>query len=413
MKRSLLLLLASAVRLSAQSGDASGATFGGLGSVAGGVTNRGVYQAGTPDGSYQNSQFGLRTTVPFGDRLAVSALVNWREDGQGLGAPRTDITYLFATYRLSPAWDLRLGKVKFPNNLYSEVFDIGTLRPFLSLPQGIYGGTGNAFTSYTGIGVNGTAYLGDWQLGVAANLSGGTFRYSSPRGALIPSVPTGDIDVNITRSIGGRVFVRPPVPGLLIGISGATPSFFTCPGDGTVLPCPIGVTGRQGSVQFEYMTSRLWLRSEYALLRAPGFIRTRAGYAQAAWFLTKKWQVATQYDMLRETFEIDVPLSPAGAVPPGAMSPIAPPPGATLPPTQMLPPNIGQLLPNTLDRHRDVALGLNYWFSPDVVAKLSVHDVDGWRFSRPGTSALIGGVMTRQFPPTRSRLLQAGIQFNF
>ncbi|MCU0634927.1 MAG: hypothetical protein MUE41_08645, partial [Gemmatimonadaceae bacterium] len=195
MKRFILLLAGVTASARAQSGDASGVTIGGLGSVAGGVTNRGIYQAGTPNGSYQNSQFGLRATVPFGDRLAVSALVNWREEGLERSEPRTDITYLFATYRLSQAWDLRIGKVKFPNNLYSEVFDIGTLRPFLSLPQGIYGSTGNAFTSYTGIGVNGTAYLGDWQLGVAANVSGGGFRYSSPRAELIPGATRGDIDI--------------------------------------------------------------------------------------------------------------------------------------------------------------------------------------------------------------------------
>ncbi|MCU0626445.1 MAG: OprO/OprP family phosphate-selective porin [Gemmatimonadaceae bacterium] len=398
MKRTLLLLVAAAAPLVAQSGDAQGPTFGGLGSVSGGVTNRGTYLAGTPDGSYQNSQFGLRASMPFGDKLAISGLVNWREEGQQRGQPRSDITYLFATYRLSRAWDLRLGKVKHPSNLYSEVFDIGTLRPFLTLPQGIYGGTGNAFTSYTGVGVNGTAYVGDWQFGVASYLGGGNFRYNSTRIDLVPG-SGGDVDVNVRTSGGARVFVRPPVRGLLIGLSGLRGTIAYCVGSIAGPQCGSGINGSQGSVQLEYMTDKLWLRSEWAALRGPGFINTRGGYGQLAYFVTRKLQLATQYDYLRETFDGGiVAFDPSTFLPPGTQLP----PGVQLPP-----------IPNAIDKHSDIALGVNWWFSPDVVAKLSVHSVDGWRFARPGSSAILGGLLTNRFPAEKSTLLQAGIQFSF
>jgi hypothetical protein len=384
-------------------GESGGPTFGGLGSVSFGVTDRYTHLTGKPDGNFRNSQFGLRTVVPFGDRLAVSGLINWREEGMDRGTPRADVTYLFATVRLSRAWDLRIGKVKYPNNLYSEVYDIGTLRPFLSLPQGIYGGTGNAFTSYTGVGVNGTAYAGDWQLGIAGHVSGGAFQYSSSRIALIPGSTNDRLDLEIRRQVGGRVFVRPPIPGLLIGVSGASHYFTTCPGGGQFIPCPFGASGSQGSAQLEYLGQRLWIRSEVATLGAPGFISTNAGYAQAAFFVTKKWQVAAQYDYLRERFKVTLPEL------------VGQTPGAT-PPMQQQGPNPLQLLallPDDLDKHRDVAFGLNYWFAPDLVAKLSVHRTDGWRFADPGASTIIQGLMTRRLPSATSNLLQAGIQFNF
>ena len=405
MHRALLLTFLLAAPLHAQPmGEPSGPTFGGLGSVSGGVTDRGTYLGGTPDGAFQNSQFGLRASVPYGDRLAVSALVNWREEGQGRGAPRTDLTYLFATYRLSRAWDLRLGKVKNPNNLYSEVFDIGTLRPFLTLPQGVYGGTANAFTSYTGVGVNGNAYLGDWQLGMAGYVSGGYFRYSSSRLALKPG-SSGDLDINLRRSVGGRISLRPPVPGLAFGLSGSSARIGACVDESAGLACNKEFAGLQGSAQLEYLTDRLWIRSEFAVLNAPGFLKTRGGYAQAAWFLTRKWQVAAQYDAIREEIGADgFALSLQQSLPPGF----------TLPPGFELPPGgLNRLLPTALDRHRDVAIGLNYWLAPEVAVKLSVHEVDGWRFTRPASEVVLQGIFTGQYPTTRSRLLQAGIQFSF
>jgi hypothetical protein len=403
-------LALTATQLGAQvAGETAGPTFGGLGSVTYGVTDRGSQLSGQPDGNFRNSQFGLRTVVPFGDRLAISGLVNWREEGRDRSTPRTDITYLFATVRLSRAWDLRIGKVKYPNNLYSEVYDIGTLRPFLSLPQGIYGGTGNSFTSYTGVGINGTAYAGDWQLGIAGHVSGGAFQYSSSRVGLIPGAQNERLDLDIRRQVGGRVFVRPPVPGLLIGVSGSSHFFTTCPGNGVLIPCPLSASGSQGSAQLEYLGERLWIRSEVASLGAPGFLTSSAGYAQAAFFVTKKWQVAVQHDYLRERFKVTLPQL-------AGQNPGAQPPMGQLPPSGQLGANPAQLLmllPDDLDRHRDTAFGLNYWFAPDLVAKLSVHRTTGWRFADPGASTLIQGLMTRRLPPVTSNLLQAGIQFNF
>jgi hypothetical protein len=391
---SLLSLLSIASVANAQvSGEATGPTFGGLGSVAGGITDRGAYLAGTPDGSFQNAQFGLRTSVPVNDRLTLSALVNWREAGQNRGQPRTDITFLFATYRLSRAWDLRLGKVKSPNNLYSEVFDIGTLRPFLSLPQGIYGGTGNAFTSYSGVGINGTAYVKDWQLGIASYVSGGNYTYNSTRFDLAPGT-NGEVDVTLRSVLGGRVFVRPPVPGLLIGVSGVRARINGCNAVNSQ-SCRDNILGNQGSAQFEYMTDRLWLRSEAALIKAAGFLDSKGGYAQAAWFLTRRWQVAAQYDVQTDDYDALAAtiLAEGGAPQQG---------GNALPP-----------LPKAIDRHRDVSIGLNYWVTPDMAVKVSAHDVDGWRFARPPRTGILQGLATQQFPAVRSRMLQAGIQFNF
>ena len=241
----------------------------------------------------------------------------------------------------------------------------------------------NSFTSYTGVGVNGTAYVKNWQLGVAGYLSGGNFQYKSTRYDLLPG-QNGEVDVTIRQAIGGRIFVRPPVPGLLVGLSGVAGQISTCPIVVAMVPCQSNIRGRQGSAQLEYLSDRVWFRSEAALIEGPGFLASRGGYVQGAFFLSRKWQIAAQHDVLRETLKV-----------PELSGPLAP------------------LFPRALDTHSDNSIGLNYWFSPDMVVKWSVHDVRGWRFANPGRNVMLQGLQTQQFPDVRSRLLQAGIQFNF
>mgnify|MGYP001266175134 FL=1 len=60
--------------------------------------------------------------------------------------------------------------------------------------------------------------------------------------------------------------------------------------------------------------------------------------------------------------------------------------------------------------HRDITAGLNYWFHPDFVVKLSASRVDGNRFARPEDlrSAIAGDELHRQ-----TRLVSLGVQFAF
>ena len=61
-------------------------------------------------------------------------------------------------------------------------------------------------------------------------------------------------------------------------------------------------------------------------------------------------------------------------------------------------------------RDEDAAAGLNYWFSPQFVVKLSYHHVDGNRFARPeeaGETLRSGGL------DSHTNLVALGAQFSF
>jgi hypothetical protein len=47
--------------------------------------------------------------------------------------------YGFAEWRFSDALRLHAGRMKHPFGIYSEIFDVGTLRPFYTLSQSVYG----------------------------------------------------------------------------------------------------------------------------------------------------------------------------------------------------------------------------------------------------------------------------------
>src|SRR6185295_6741622 len=96
------------------------------------------------------------------DHLRVIGQVHWSDDPEG-----TDILLdsSFAEWTLSDKLKLRAGKVPQPFGISAEVFDVGTLRPFLELPQAVYGPVGIVGESYTGVGLTGSLELkGGWSL---------------------------------------------------------------------------------------------------------------------------------------------------------------------------------------------------------------------------------------------------------
>jgi hypothetical protein len=369
----VLILGASLAGAPAASAQDAGARIrvGGFGSVTYGRTDENRYGSGAPVGDYTNVNFAVVLSSAVSDRLSVSALVAWNQTGS---TQFTKFEYGFATWRLSSSVDLRVGKVKHPGALYSEVFDVGVVRPFLSLPQSVYSESGLAFDNYDGIGLTGRTFTGSWGIGFAAYGGGGSYAYSSPRLTLSSlqsgEGPAGTV-IPVRDLVGARITLQPPVHGLTIGVSGARATAET--GTGIVGDLHVTTLGAQA----EYVTDRLWLRSEIAELASEPTLRVVGYYAEAAWFLTPAWQVAVQGGRLKDTFD----------------------------------DNTG--VPPDLDRHVERALGLNYWLSPQLVLKLSHHWVTGNRLAHPGSSAdLAQAVATGALMP-RTRLLQVGGQFSF
>src|SRR6266545_4509197 len=212
------------------------------------------YLGGTKDGDYREADFALNTSARVSEHLRMVSQVDWHESKAEKGV---DLEYAFAEWKFSDKLLLRAGKVKQPFGLYSEVFQVGTLRPFLSLPQGVYGPSSIIGLSYKGLGLTGAIRLGK-RWGIQYDVYGGgtdldetiapeAFLREGTAGAVEP------IEREQTRNvIGGRISFETPVEGLRFG--GAAFSGIE-----------IGAARRTvAGVHAEYVSNKLSLRSEYA-----------------------------------------------------------------------------------------------------------------------------------------------------
>jgi hypothetical protein len=337
----------------------------GFGEWAYGKTNGNQYLAGDHDGRYDDAALGLNVTANVTERLRVVGEAEWLDGKEGT---EVRLHYSFAEWRFSDKVKLRAGKVKQPFGISAEVFDVGTLRPFFELPQAIYGPIGLVGESYKGIGFTGYLDLkGGW--GLTYDLYGGGQEheeYVAPEAVVLgEEFSNGNTLERIRNLVGGRVVVETPVLGLRLGASAYT-------GD------EVGSAHLHGiAAQVEYLAGPWSARSEYAHEAVKDDLVVNAFYAEVAYHIDPHWQVAGQYGRLTS----DVLAIPEPAA------------------------------PSLLD-HKEVALGLNYWWNPNFVFKLSFHRVDGNRFAGPDPLELAQAVASGTLKE-KTNLVLFGAQFSF
>ncbi len=322
------------------------------------------------DADYVNMAFVF--TSRTSDRVWINAQVWWER----LTDDEWDavVDYAFGEWRVSDALRLRMGQVKQPYGIYTEIFDVGTLRPFFWLPQGIYGPSGAVAESYRGIGLTGSVFSdGGWRL--EYDLYGGEFNleaapFASILAAATETAPAEDEsppedEVEINDVVGGRVTVTLPESNIRLGFS--------------------AYTGRQteygGTRHFslgahaEYLDDTWTLRSECSLLQESPAVEATAAYLEIARRLSDTWQIAGRVDYSKTRLDgLD-----AGTA-------------------------------TSLLDHRDLTVGLNHWFDANFVAKLSGSWVDGNRFAHPEDLETVaaGTPLDR-----KTRLVSLGVQFAF
>jgi hypothetical protein len=342
----------------------------GFGSVEAGKTDGNHFMVGTEKAEVEHSSFALNFSAEPFQRLAIRSQVEWNSDD---GESEVELDYAFAEWRISDALRLRFGAAQQPFGLYNEIFDVGTLRPFQNLPQGIYGPAGFAAESYRGAGLRGNALTaGGWSLGYDVYAGGLDLPEDDPFEFLEEEDDeeedeVGDAeDIEAVREVlGGRLSLATPDDRLSFGVS-AYRGKNEDNGD------------RRDSLigHIQFLSDDLWIRSE-AGFQTEGEDTAKTGYVEVAYFLHPKWQVATRYD--RQDSEDD---------------------------------DDDGRFPHLL-RHRESALGLNYWFNSSLVIKTSVHWVDGNRFARPEDLEELaeqaeGGTLDR-----KTRLFALAAQFSF
>lgn len=360
----LPLAMIPAVSASAQE-PASRLEVHGFGSWAYGRTNRNQYLFGDEQGRYDDASFGFTVIASPADRLKIVAQPVWLDDADGV---TVELDFAFAEWKFSDRLKLRAGKVQQPFGISTEVFDIGTLRPFLALPQAVYGPVGIVGEAYTGVGLTGSfEWKGGW--GLTYDVFGGgqhLEEFFPPEAVLLGEDFQEATEIEITRNmVGTHLVLATPLEGLSIGGSVYTGMEFAA-------------TRRTGlGLQVEYLTGPWSLRSEYARETVQDDLDVNAFYGEAAYRIDPHWQVAAQYGRLTSAL--------AGVPAPSA--------------------------PSLLD-HKETAVGLNYWWNHNFVFKLSFHHVDGNRFAGPDPMDLASAVASGTLQP-KTNLVAFGAQFTF
>ncbi len=114
-------------------------------------TNFGTYN--TAFSLAAESRIGLQANATLTDKLSLTAQVTARP----LEA-NAQLQWAYATYILSPTWDLQVGRKRIPLYFYSGFQDVGGVYPWVGLPPELYGWEA---TNYNGISLRNRTVWGD------------------------------------------------------------------------------------------------------------------------------------------------------------------------------------------------------------------------------------------------------------
>ncbi len=340
----------------------------GFGGWAYGKTdNENRYLMGTEDGNYEDVNFSLNISANPYEKLSLHIQPSYVEtlDGNEVG-----LDYAFAEWYFSDALAFRIGKVKAPFMLATEVYDVGTIRPLFSLPQGVYQEL--AAEAYKGVGLTGSLYTrSGWDL--QYDVYGGKLsllpnRYINPQ-----TFQFDTVNPEMNDLLGGRVSVQTPLTGFNTAVSAYTGN--------------LNLVGQENlndhylflGASAEYQTDRVWLRSEYLTQQESPEVELDIAYLEAAYRVTSHWQVAARYEYLT----VDVPSL------------------ASRP------------LPKSIYDHKEVTVGLNYWLNPNLVLKCSYHRVNGNRLAFPETVMDYLQSLQQGSFEEQTNLILIGVQFSF
>lgn len=160
MKRQTVLTIATSAAISINafaSGDVSVNGFLSNGYLESSANN---YLADTEDGTWDFAEIGINATWSPLDRTILRGQLFAFEIGPyGNFDPLVD--YLFVDYNVTPAFGLRLGRVKRAEGIYTDIQDIDVARTTVLLPTGMYDARYRDFNA----SVDGASIYGNFQAG--------------------------------------------------------------------------------------------------------------------------------------------------------------------------------------------------------------------------------------------------------
>ena len=339
--------------------------------------NNNLYLGGKKNGTSSNSALAINLSGQINDRLSVSS--QFEMDFGMEGETEADLDYVFGEWRITDAFKLRAGQVKQPFGIYTEVFDVGTVRPFLSLPSSVYGLSGMIGEAYRGVGFTGTKALGSWEIQYDA-YTGGLNRLEDETPGDSYRVMNGTTDDTLgieglggestDRLYGGRAWLQTPVSGLRFGGSMYRGESFEEGEEDEVSHAAAG--------SLEYAVNKFTVRTEYVHMWENDNDKQTGYYVEGSLRPFGKWEIAGLFDDWKADLD--------GPEYKDALS---------------------------LIRHKEVAAGVNYRFSPNFVMKLSHHWVDGNRFAMPALETLIDDLRAGEGLDRKTKTLVFGAQLSF
>jgi hypothetical protein len=347
----------------------------GFGNAFFGDTDGNPYSEATEDGNYQRSNFALNLTSKPYERLAIHAQIDVQNEDDGT---EVELDFAFGEIELGENLDLRVGRVKQPFGLYTEIFDVGTLRLFADLPQVIYGPVDFIAEGFQGLSLSGNRKLsGQWGLeydvyagGLSGLVDDGIAFVESPG----ETEEAGEEeesklieDETIRHLVGGRITFSSAFDALRLGLSAHSGEAEE--DDTTIRRTVVGVHA-------DYSLEPWTVRAELAQSDEAGELSTLSYYGETAYRFAGDWQVAARYESLKtELDEIESSSS--------------------------------------LLEHKEWSVGLSRWVTPYLVLRVSVHDIDGNRLAHPEDRDDLREALESGTLDPETRLVQLSAHFTF
>jgi hypothetical protein len=254
-----------------------------------------------------------------------------------------------------------VGKTPIPFGIYSEVYDVGTVRPFYLLPQFYEGSLGLIPKAYLGAGLTGVHPVSDaWEIQYDA--FGGEIRFEPFTTAFVSGIDpgTGLPQFSSTEAqlvgrpmVGGRLLLASPTKGFdLGGTVFYADELLQRVAGGELVPYSVTESATFVNLRAQYQKRAFAARAEWfgALARDAD---VKSFYVEASYKLGAHWQLAAQYE------KTDLTLL-AG----------------------------DESVPGPLRRHESVGLALNFWVSPNLALKLNGYSIDGNLLAQPTAPGL-------------------------
>ena len=341
------------------------------------------YPVETKDGSFDFREMSVNASTTVGTHLRVGGQVFAQTLGK-YGDDKPIFDWGLVDYNFRPEIGVRVGRIKYPRSLYSDVLDLDVVRPFIFLPQSIYdSGLRDFQASFDGAMIYGSLNAGQ-----------SSFDYKVFYGDIPMKTDSGVADFFNTSSLfanppgvqhlgmdsvrGASLLWNTPVAGLRAGITYSSLSNLTA--EGPFLAVPVLTSSltlekvEYEGASVEYTRNEWTFAAEFLLSKGstvlvlPSVIAppsrsdygTKSYYASVSRRFASKFEAGTYYTETWDTY-------------PGPTSPLA------------------------AHSRRDWTTALRYDVNDHLLFKIELHAIHGTKdmFNVPGIeNATLNGSMT-------------------